>query len=64
MTVKVEQTLLNRQEELMQERDLWEDMQGDYSNDMDFRRFCQWKMDTLDGEAERIRGILEGRWNE
>lgn len=48
-----------RQEELMKERDEWEQMQTDHSYDEDFYRFCQWKMNLLDEEAEQIRIVLE-----
>lgn len=55
MTVKSKQALIKRQAKLMQERDLWEQMQTDYSYDDNFYRFCQWKMQMLDEEAELIR---------
>ncbi len=59
MTVKAKQALKNRQEKLMQEYQSWEAMQTDYSYDMDFYQFCQWKMQMLDEEAEQIRHVLE-----
>lgn len=59
MTVKAKQALIKRQAELMQERDLWKQMQTDFSYDQDFYRFCQWKMNLLDEEAEQIRHVLE-----
>lgn len=43
----------------MQERDLWEQMQTDFSYDEDFYKFCEWKMNLLDEEAEQIRYVLE-----
>ncbi len=62
MTVKIKLALEDRQAELMQEYHQWEARQTDYSYDMDFCSFCQWKMNLLDEETELIRGILEGRW--
>ena len=59
MTVKAKQTLIERQTELMHERDLWERMQTDFSYDEYFYKFCDWKMNFLDEEAEQIRHVLE-----
>lgn len=59
MTVKAKQALIKRQAELMQEYSQWETMQTDYSYDTDFYKFCQWKMNLLDEEAEQIRHVLE-----
>lgn len=59
MTIQAKQTLIERQAELMQERDLWGQMQTDYSYDENFYRFCDWKMNLLDEEAEQIRHVLE-----
>lgn len=59
MTVKAKQALIKRQAELMQEYGQWEAMQTDFSYDEDFYRFCQWKMELLDEEAEQIRHVLE-----
>lgn len=59
MTVKARRNLLEQQTKLMQERDLWEQMQTDFSYDEDFYKFCEWKMNLLDEEAEQIRYVLE-----
>lgn len=58
-TSKSRQELANRQIELMLEHRSWESMQTDCSYDVDFYKFCQWKMDLLDEEAEQIRHVLE-----
>lgn len=59
MTVKAKRALIERQVELMRERDWWKQMQTDCSYDEDFDRFCQWKMNLLDEEEEQIRHVLE-----
>ena len=59
MTIKAKQTLIERQTELMQERDLLGRMQTDFSYEEDFYRFCQRKMDLLGEKAEQIRYVLE-----
>lgn len=59
MTVKAKQVLIKRQAELMQERDLWSQKQTDFSHDIDFYRFCQWKMNMLDEEAGQLRYVIE-----
>ncbi len=43
----------------MQEYSQWEAMQTDFSYDEDFYRFCNWKMQMLDEEAEQMRHVLE-----
>ena len=45
--------------ELMQERTFWEQMQTDYSHDAEFYKFCEWKMQRLDEEAEKLRYLQE-----
>lgn len=59
MTGQAIQKLKEHQNKLMQERSLWEQMQTDFSHDEDFYRFCEWKMQMLDEEAEQIRYVLE-----
>lgn len=59
MTVKARQILTKRQAELLFDRGLWESMQTDFSYDEDFYKFCQWKMNLFDEEAEQIRRVLE-----
>lgn len=59
MTVKTRRKLIKQQKKLMQERKAWEQMQTDYSYDADFYKFCEWKMNLLDEEAEQIRYVLE-----
>ena len=50
---------MHKQEELMKERDAWERMQTDYSTDNAFYKYCEWKMNRLDEEAEELRLLLE-----
>lgn len=59
MTVKARCKLIKQQKKLMQERKAWEQIQTDYSYDEDFYKFCEWKMNLLDEEAEQIRYVLE-----
>lgn len=59
MTVKARRKLIKQQKKLMQERESWEQMQTDYSYDEDFYKFCEWKMNLLNEEAEQIRYVLE-----
>ena len=40
-----------------------ENLQTEHSDDEQFYHYLQHKMDALDEKAERIREILEGRWN-
>lgn len=41
-----------------------EELQTEHSGDEYFYRGIQKEMDALDEQAEHIRGILEGRWDE
>ena len=59
MTIKAKRRLIEQQKKIMQEYKEWEQMQTDYSYDENFYRFCEWKMNTLDEEAEQIRYVLE-----
>ncbi len=59
VTIKAKQTLIKRQAELIREYGKWETVQTDLNFDADFYRFCQWKLDLLDEEAEQIRHVLE-----
>lgn len=44
---------------LMQERSFWEQIQTKYSHDADLYKFCEWKMQRLDEEAEMLRYVQE-----
>ena len=56
--------LIKRQKSIMQERDLFKNMQTEHGDDAEFYRYCQHNMDRLEGEADRIRIDLEmGCWN-
>lgn len=59
MTVKEKRRLKKQQKELMQRRDIYEHIQTEHSDDMEFYRYCQKIMDRLDEEAERLRRVLE-----
>lgn len=59
MTVTRKSILMHKQEELMKERDAWECMQTDYSTDNEFYKYCEWKMNRLNEEAEELRLLLE-----
>lgn len=54
-----QEILTLRQKMLMWEREVWEQMQTDYSHDKNFYKYCDWKMNLLDEEAEQIRYVLE-----
>lgn len=56
--------LKKQQGALMQKRDMYERLQTEHSGDKYFYEYTQREMDALDGQAEHIRGLLEGRWNE
>lgn len=56
--------LKKQQRELIQKRDIYERLQTEHSDDEYFYKYAQSEMDALDEKADRIRGILEGRWNE
>lgn len=56
--------LKKQQKELMQKRDIYEQLQTEHSENEYFYRCTQKEMDALDEQAEYSRGILEGRWNE
>lgn len=45
---------------LMREYQDYEQMQTDYSYDLDCYRYCQQRMDSIDSEMEEIRFKLEG----
>ena len=59
MTVEKKRKLIEQQEKLMLEYEEWELMQTDHSYDKDFNKFCDWKKNALDEEAEQIRRVLE-----
>ena len=54
--------LKKQQNSLMQEREIYERLQAEHSADEYFYRYIQAKLDNLNEQAERIRGVLEGRW--
>ncbi|MCM1325247.1 MAG: hypothetical protein NC094_01355 [Bacteroidales bacterium] len=56
--------LRKQQKELMRKYEILEELQTEYSNNEYYYRHIQQKMDAVDEEAEYIRGILEGRWDE
>ena len=56
--------LKKQQKELMRIRDVYERLQMEHSGDEYFYRYAQGIMDNLDEQAEHIRGVLEGRWEE
>lgn len=59
MTIKANGILLERQASIEVECIHWKTMQTDYSYDLDFYRFCNWKINSLNEEAEQIRYVLE-----
>lgn len=59
MTIKANRILLERQASIEVECIHWKTMQTDYSYDLDFYRFCDWKINSLNEEAEQIRYVLE-----
>lgn len=56
--------LKKQQKELMRRYAILEELQTEHSGDEYFYRGIQKEMDALDEQAEHIRGILEGRWDE
>ncbi len=51
--------LLRRQERLDEARRAWEWLQTEYSYDRGFYRYCEWWLNQLDEDAEKIRILLE-----
>lgn len=64
MNILKKYQLKKQQRELMQRRDVYEQLQAEHSGDEYFYKYAQREMDALDEKAEHIRGILEGRWSE
>lgn len=64
MNILKRHRLKKQQNALMQKRDIYEQLQTEHSEDEYFYKYTQCEMDALDEQAEHIRGILEGRWNE
>lgn len=56
--------LKKQQKAIMYRYAILEELQTEHSKDERFYEYIQGEMDALDREAEHIRGILEGRWNE
>lgn len=56
--------LKKQQRALMQEHDIYKDLQSKHSKDEYFREYTQRKMDVLTEKCEHIRCILDGRWDE
>ena len=46
------------------QNEYFEKLQTEHSEDEYFYRCTQKEMDALDEQAEHIRGVLEGRWDE
>lgn len=56
--------LKKQQRALMQECDLYKDLQSKHSKDEYFHEYAQRKIDALNEECEYIRCVLDGRWDE
>ena len=56
--------LKKQQRELMHRYAIMEHLQTEHGEDEYFYKYTQKEMDAIDEEAEHIRGLLEGRWNE
>lgn len=56
--------LKKQQRAIMHRYAILEELQTKHSGDECFYEYIQNEMDALDGEAEHIRSILEGRWDE
>jgi len=56
--------LKKQQKALMQKREIYERLKTEHSDNECCYKYMQRKMDALDEQAEHIRGLLEGRWNE
>lgn len=56
--------LKKQQKAIMRRYAILEELQTEHSEDERFYEYIQREMDALDREAEHIRCILEGRWNE
>lgn len=56
--------LKKQQKELMRRYTILEQLQTEHSDDEYIYRYTQKEMDALDEQAEHIRGVLEGRWDE
>lgn len=56
--------LKKQQKALMRRYAITEKLQTEHSEDEHIYEYTQSEMDALDREAEHLRGILEGRWNE
>ncbi|RKI87123.1 hypothetical protein D7V94_21475 [Parablautia intestinalis] len=55
--------LKKQQKELMRRYAILEQLQTEHNEDEYFYKYTQCEMDSLDEQAEYIRGILEGRWD-
>lgn len=64
MTKAERRELEQKQEILMRRYNEYEAMQRDFSFDPEFYSYAERQMQKLNDEAEYIRGLLEGRWNE
>ena len=51
MTIKANRILLERQASIEVECIHWKTMQTDYSYDLDFYRFCDWKINSLNASV-------------
>lgn len=64
MNVWRKHQLKKQQRDLIRRYAILEQLQTEHSGDEYFYRGIQKEMDALDEQAEHIRGILEGRWDE
>lgn len=64
MTDEARKELMKQQKALSREWEFWEELQTEFSNDIDFFRFCEWKKQLIDEEAEQIRYVFEVGWAE
>lgn len=56
--------LKKQQRALMKKREVYEHLQTEHGENEYFYHYAQKEMDALDEQAEHIRGVLEGRWDE
>lgn len=63
MNILKKYRLKKQQKALMQKREIYERLQTEHNENEYFYHYTQKEMDSLDEQAEHIRGILEGRWN-
>lgn len=64
MTEAGRKELEQKQKIIMRHYREYEIMQRNFSYDPDFYSYAEKQMQKLNDEAEYIRGLLEGRWDE